>query len=118
MLLARRSGPPSETEGRNPTIAVIRGPRLPARCSQWIPSSKNASPPAIVSSLRQSSDVFREQFSEPDRLWFVVIVLADDHHTVRARPRLDRGQIVFQTRKCRFLDEHVLACRQRAERQV
>ena len=52
-------GPRATTDGR---IAVrstmIVGPRLPARCSQWMPSSKNASPPAIVSSLRQSSAVF------------------------------------------------------------
>ena len=27
-------------------------------CSQWMPSSKKASPPAIASSLRQSSAVF------------------------------------------------------------
>jgi hypothetical protein len=40
-------------------MAVMRGPRLPAMCSQWIPSSKKASPPAIVSSLRQSSAVFK-----------------------------------------------------------
>ena len=55
MLLTRVSGPSLDRAGRKPWIEVIVGPRLPARCSQWMPSSKNASPPAIVSSLRQSS---------------------------------------------------------------
>ncbi len=55
MLLGRLSGPVScVSVGRKPWIDVIAGPRLPARCSQWMPSSKKASPPAIVSSLRQS----------------------------------------------------------------
>ena len=88
--------------------STMRGPRLPARCSQWMPSSKNASPPAIVSSLRQSSAVFSrlaivaevrehhladhavgEQPAQRDGERLVVIVLADQHDA-RRRDRAPR----------------------------
>ena len=116
---------------------MIVGPRLPARCSQWMPSSKNASPPAIVSSLRQSSAVLRrcaivvkcantispiaplgEQPPQRDRQRLVVIVLADEHDAAGAVARVAHGLVVRHRRERRLLDEHVLARGERLQRQV
>ena len=105
-------------------------------CSQWMPSSKKASPPAIVSSLRQSSArlepvgqrrelrehqladrAIREQPPQQHRQRLVVVVLADHHHATRLITRRDRGVEIPQRGKRRLLDQHVLARRQRLERQ-
>ena len=135
MLFARLSGPSRDTEGRYPSIDTMFGPRLPAICSQWMPSSKNASPPAMVSSLRQSPAVFSRfamvvkcaktispiapsatSFRSTTRERLVVIVFADEHHAVGVVARLDRLAVVLDARKRRFFDQHMFARRKRAQR--
>ena len=64
---ARRATPPAGSPGAE----TMRGPRLPAMCSQWMPSSKKASPPAMASSLRQSSAAFRR---------WAMVVKCGEHH--------------------------------------
>ena len=105
-------------------------------CSQWMPSSKNASPPAIASSLRQSSAVLSrcamvvkwantispmralgDQLAQPHGQRLVVIVLAHQHHAPGAVARGNHVVVVGQRRERRLLDQHVLAGRQRLQGQ-
>ena len=107
---------------------TICGPRLPARCSQWMPSSKNASPPAIalvvppvvrrLEPLRDGREVRRRPSRRSRRSArsrrsvhgerLVVIVLADEHDAAardRAPPRPRRsppvrGNAGFSTSTC------------------
>ena len=48
----------------------------------------------------------------------VVIVFAHEHDALRLVARIDRRPVVVEARKRGLLDEHVLAGRQRAQRQV
>ena len=87
----------------------MTGPRLLATCSQWMPSSKKASPPASVSSWRpvpgrlqavgQRREVREDHVAdgpvgqepaESDRERLVVVVLAHDDDPLRVVPRVAR----------------------------
>ena len=102
-----------------------------------MPSSKNASPPAIVSSLRQSSAVFsrcamvvkcantmspmtpsRQQPPKTDGERLVVIVLADEDDACRPVARGADRLVVLHPQERRLLDQHVLAGRQRLQREI
>ena len=47
-----------------------------------------------------------------------MIVLAHEHDALRLVARIDRRPVILEARKRGLFDEHVLACRQRAQRQV
>ena len=102
-----------------------------------MPSSKNASPPAIDSSLRQSSAVFSRLtmlLKWPNTIspitpsassWrsligerLVMIVLADEHDALRAIARVAHRLVIAHRQVRRLLDQHVLAGGQRLQRQV
>ena len=103
--------------------------------SQWMPSSKKASPPGhrfvvppVVGGLEPLRDggevreheladrALGQQPAQADRQRLVVIVLADDHHPPRAIPGIHgRGSRPWVRR---LLDEHVLAGRQGAQGQL
>ena len=59
-----------------------------------------------------------QQLPQHDSQRLVVIVLAHEHDALRLVARIDRRPVVFEARKRGLFDQHVLACRQRAQRQV
>src|SRR6476659_8737973 len=62
--------------------------------------------------------VFGQQAPQADGQWLVVIVLADEDGTpCLIAPRDDRKE-VLGLKKCRLLDQHVLACGKRLLRQI
>ena len=102
-----------------------------------MPSSKNASPPAIASSLRQSSAAFSRcaivvkwantispivpsatSDRRRDRQRLVVIVLADQDDPAGPVPGLQHGLVVGHRQEGRLLHQHVLAGVERAQREV
>ena len=102
-----------------------------------MPSSKKASPPAIVSSLRQSSadlnfltsvvkwpntispiDASLQQVAKTHGERLVVIVLADEDNLARPSLRVEHRLVVLEPWKRRLLDQHVLSCVERAQCQI
>ena len=113
------------------------GPKLPARCSQWIPffeervaSGHGLVVAPVVGGLELPHDArelrkdhladhaIREQQAKAHRQRLVVIVLADEQLAAGPVPRLEDRAVVPHPQIRRLLDEHVLAGRERLQGQI
>ena len=65
-----------------------------------------------------ADDAVSEEPPQSHRERLVVIVLADEHHAPRAIARGDDRAVIVHRQERRLLDDHVLAGRQRLQRQV
>src|SRR6476620_663212 len=65
-----------------------------------------------------ADSIFGQQTPQADGQRLVVIVLADEDGTPGAIALRDNREVVVGVEKCRFLDQHVLACGKRLLRQL
>ena len=137
MLLTRVSGPSRDGAGRKPVMLVIFGPRLAGQVQpvdafleERVAAGHRLVVAPVVRGLQPLDDAAEvaehhladhavgQQLAQRDGERLVVIVLADQHHALGAIARLAHRLVVAHRRERRLLDQHVLAGRQRLQREV
>jgi hypothetical protein len=73
---------------------------------------------AEVAEHHVSNDPFRQQLSQAYRQRLIMVVLPHEHHAIRAVARRNGGFVVLHPEKGRLLDDNMLACLERPQRQI